>query len=174
MATESPSATDNAKQQVQDKAQEVQEKARSGAQQAQSRLRDQVDQRSTQAGDQVSTTAEALRQTADRLREQGQEPHAKAAEKVAEHAERVGGYLTESDADRILHDAEDFGRRQPMAVIGLGLAVGFAASRFLKASSRKRYEGAGQADPSRYQAASNRYGVAGEQVPVVPGGSYES
>ena len=168
MATESPSATDNAKQQVQDKAQDVQEKAKSGAQQAQSRLRDQVDQRSTQAGEQVSTTAEALRETSRRLREQGQEPHAKAAEQVAEHAERGGGYLTESDADRILSDAEDFGRRQPMAVIGLGLAVGFAASRFLKASSRKRYEGAGQADPNRYQAPSNGAGLAGDRVPVTP------
>jgi hypothetical protein len=35
---------------------------------------------------------------------------------------------------------EDFGRRQPWAVIAGGLALGFAASRFLKASSSRRYE----------------------------------
>jgi hypothetical protein len=118
----------------------AQDKLKEGAQQAQSRAREQIDQRSTQAGEQVSVAARALRQTSSHLRAQGQEPHAKAADRAAHHADRVGSYLTESDADRILADVEDFGRRQPMAVIGIGIAVGFAASRFLKASSRKRYE----------------------------------
>jgi hypothetical protein len=142
MATETPSAsaTDNAKQQVQDKAETAQEKVKEGAQQAQSRAREQIDQRSTQAGEQVSATAQALRSTGEQLREQGQEPQAKAAERVAHHAERLGGYLSDSDADRLLRDAEDFGRRQPLAVMAAGVAIGFAASRFLKASSRNRYE----------------------------------
>ena len=142
MATQSPSgsATDNAKEQVQEKAQEAQEKLKGGAQQAQARMREQVDQRSTQAGGQVSASADALRTTSRQLREQGQDGPAQAAEKVADHAERLGGYLTESNADRILSDLEDFGRRQPMAVIGLGVAAGFLASRFLKASSRERYQ----------------------------------
>jgi hypothetical protein len=77
----------------------------------------------------------------------------------------MGSYLTESDADRLLNDIEDFGRRQPMAVVGIGIAVGFAASRFLKASSRKRYQGY-QADPNRYQD--------GAQLPVPSGGTYGS
>jgi len=34
---------------------------------------------------------------------------------------------------------EDFGRRQPLAVVAIGLVAGFAASRFLKASSSSRY-----------------------------------
>ena len=80
-------------------------------------------------------------ETSRQLREQGQDAPAQAAEKVADHAERLGGYLSESNADRILGDLEDFGRRQPLAVIALGVAAGFAASRFLKASSRQRYEG---------------------------------
>lgn len=141
MATQSPSgsATDAAKEQVQDKAQDAQEKVKEGAQQVQARVRDQVDQRSTQAGEQVSATADALRATSRQLRDQGQDGPAQAAEKVAHHAERVGGYLSESSADRILGDLEDFGRRQPLVVLGLGLAAGFAASRFLKASSTERY-----------------------------------
>jgi ElaB/YqjD/DUF883 family membrane-anchored ribosome-binding protein len=130
-----------ATQQVQEKADSAQEKVKEGARQAQSRARDQIDQRSTQAGEQVSATAQALRSTSQQLREQGQDAQARAADRVAEHADRIGGYLSESDADRLLRDAEDFGRRKPMAVIAAGLAVGFAASRFLKASSRNRYEG---------------------------------
>ncbi|MEN3279493.1 MAG: hypothetical protein V7607_633 [Solirubrobacteraceae bacterium] len=145
--------------------QTAQDKVKDGAQQAQSRAREQVDQRSTQAGEQVSATAQALRSTGEHLRKQGQDPQAKAAEKVAHHADRVGRYLTESNADRMLSDAEDFGRRQPMAVVGIGIAVGFAASRFLKASSRKRYEG--------YRADADRRDDGG-QLPVPSGGTYGS
>jgi hypothetical protein len=143
MATQSPSsgsATDTAKEQVQEKTQDAREKVKEGAQQAHARMRDQVDQRSTQAGEQVSATADALRTTSRQLRDEGQDGPAQVAEKVAHHAERVGAYLSESRADRILGDLEDFGRRQPLAVMGLGLAAGFVASRFLKASSRDRYQ----------------------------------
>lgn len=157
-------ATDTAKEQVQEKAQLAGEKAREGAQEARSRLRDQVDQRSTQAGEQVSASAQALRTGSEQLREQGQEAPAKAAERLADHAERLGGYLHGSSADRILDDVEAFARRQPMAVAGIGLAVGFAASRFLKASSANRYE------------AQQRSTAAGELPPPgattgVPGGA---
>jgi len=164
MATQSPSgsATDNAKEQVQDKAQEAQEKLKGGTEQARARMREQVDQRSTQAGEQVSATADALRSTSRQLRDQGQDGPAQAAEKVAHHAERLGGYLSESNADRILGDLEDFGRRQPMAVIALGVAAGFAASRFLKASSRERYESRAYATPAN--------GAPATRVPATPTG----
>jgi len=143
MATQSSSGsgTDNAKQQVQEKAEVAQEKLKGGAQQAQARMREQVDQRSTQAGEQVSATAEALRTTSRQLRDQGQDAPAQAAEKVAHQAERLGRYLSDSSADRILADLEDVGRRQPMAVMGIGVVAGFMASRFLKASRRERYQG---------------------------------
>jgi hypothetical protein len=171
MATQSPSAND-AKEQIADRIpDQAQEKVKSGAQQAQARVREQVDQRSTQAGEQVSATAEALRDTSRRLRAQGQEPHAKAAERAAEQAERLGGYLTQSDADRILHDVEDFGRRQPMAVVGIGLALGFAASRFLKASSRKRYDGGAQAPVAREPQFAGEPRVD-PHAPAAPGASY--
>jgi ElaB/YqjD/DUF883 family membrane-anchored ribosome-binding protein len=132
-ATQSSSGAHGAKEQVQEKAQEA-------AGEARSRLRDQVDQRSTQAGDQVSSSAEALRSTAEKLREEGREGPARAAEQLATQAEKVGSYLSGADADKILDDVEQFARRQPLAVVGIGLFAGFAASRFLKASSRTRYE----------------------------------
>jgi hypothetical protein len=130
---------DRAKEQVQEKAQVAQDKMRETTETMRSRARQQVDQRSTQAGGQVRSTAQALRSTSEKLREEGQDGPARAAERAAEQAEKVGGYLEQSDADRILRDVEDFGRRQPMAVAAVGLALGFAASRFLKASSRTRY-----------------------------------
>jgi hypothetical protein len=131
--TEPPSTAGQAKEQAKQQVQQARGQARE-------RLREQVDQRSTQAGERVSSTAQDVRSVADELRKQGKDQPAKLAEQAAERVERAGGYLKESDADRILRDVEDFGRQKPWAVALGGLALGFAASRFLKASSSRRYE----------------------------------
>lgn len=118
----------------------AQEAAGQAKQKAGSQLRSQVDQRSTDAGHRVGGLASDVRAVGESLREQGKDQPAKLAEQAADRAERLGSYLKESDADRILGDVEDFGRRQPWAVIAGGVAVGLVASRFLKASSIDRYE----------------------------------
>jgi hypothetical protein len=116
------------------------EQAHQAAGQAKSTLRSQLDQRSTDAGRKVGGFASDVRSVGDQLRDQGKEQPAKLADQAADRAERLGNYLSESDADRILGDVEDFGRRQPWAVIAGGVALGVLASRFLKASSSRRYE----------------------------------
>jgi hypothetical protein len=118
----------------------AQEAAGQAKQKAGSQLRSQVDQRSTDAGRRVGGLASDVRAVGESLREQGKDQPAKLAEQAADRAERLGSYLEESDADRILGDVEDLGRRQPWAVIAGGVAVGLVASRFLKASSLDRYE----------------------------------
>jgi hypothetical protein len=134
------STTDQVKDQVKEKAQVAQDKAGGAVGQARGRISDQVDQRSTQAGERIAGTASDVRSIADELRSQGKEAPANLAEQVASQADRVGDYLKGASGDRILRDVEDFARRQPMLVAAAGLALGFAASRFLKASSSRRYE----------------------------------
>jgi len=125
--------SDSTAQQAKDKAQQVAGQARRG-------LRDQVDTRSTDAGHRVSGVAQDVREVADQLRGQGKDQPARLAEQAAQRADSLGDYLKRSDGDTILRDVEDFGRSQPWALIAGGLALGFAASRFLKASSSRRYE----------------------------------
>jgi hypothetical protein len=103
-------------------------------------VRSEVDRRSTEAGDQAGSAAQALRRASDQLRQDGNEPVARGIEQAAQHVDRAGNWLRESDGDRILRDVEDFGRRNPLAVVAGGVALGFAVSRLLKASSRDRYE----------------------------------
>jgi len=117
----------------------AQEKAQHAAGQVSARLREQIEQRSTQAASQVNEQASDLRSVGESLRSQGKDGPARAADQLAGYAERVGSYLQDKDAQTLLSDAEDFGRRQPLAVAAAGLIVGFAASRFLKASSGQRY-----------------------------------
>lgn len=138
-----------AAQQVREKAEPALGQARGKAEelrgQAGSRFREQVDTRSTQAGEQVQPVAEAVRTTSEELRGQGKEREAKVAEQAAERIERLGGYLRESDADRILGDVEGFARRQPWLIAVAGAALGFLAARFLKASSTGEAEAVGYA-----------------------------
>jgi len=139
--------------QAQQAADQAKEKAQEAKSKASDKVREQVDQRSTQAGEQVTGTASDLRSVGEQLREQGKDTPAKLAEQAAERTERLGGYLRESDADRILGDVEDFARRQPWAVVAGGIALGFAASRFIKASSSERYQARGP-EPTRPQTTS--------------------
>jgi hypothetical protein len=132
--------TDQVKDQVREKAQVAQDKARGAMGQARGRLSEQVDQRSTQAGERIAGTASDVRSIAEELRNQGKDGPATLAEQVASQADRVGDYLKGASGDRLLRDVEDFARRQPWLVAAGGLALGFAASRFLKASSSRRYQ----------------------------------
>lgn len=138
---------------AQEKAQEVagqaQEKARDAAGKAQQGLRQQIDERATKAGEQVAGTARDLRSVGEELRKQGKETPAKLADGAAEQTEKVGSYLKESGPDEMLHDVEELGRQRPWAVLAGGLVLGVAAARFLKASSRSRYQQRSGASPGR-------------------------
>ena len=178
MAVETGQAKDKAQEAqgaAQEKAQQAKEAAREkteqAAGQAKGRLREQVDQRSTQAGEQVGATAGDLRSVGEELRKQGKDKPAQLADQAAERTERLGSYLQESDADRILNDIEDFGRRQPWVVAAAGIALGFAGSRFLKASSSKRYESLQTSGGSQLgDGAESGYGssAGGTTSPAVP------
>jgi hypothetical protein len=149
-------------QQAKEKAQET---AQQATQQAKSRVSDQVDQRSTEAGQRVSGVASDVRSVSEELRRQGKDQPARLAEQAAQRAESLGDYLKRSDGDTILRDLEDFGRQRPWAVVVGGLALGVAASRFLKASSGRRYQ-------SRYESSdrlpARRADVAPPVAPPVP------
>ncbi|MFN2569778.1 MAG: hypothetical protein ABR564_09295 [Candidatus Dormibacteria bacterium] len=130
--------------QVAEKAQEVGGQVAGKLQEAGGRAGDQVrqqlDQRSTEAGHQLDMTSSALRKSADELRSNGGDLPARVTAELADRSERLASYLRDSDANTMLADVERFGRSQPWAVIAGGIMLGFMGSRFLKASSRRRYE----------------------------------
>jgi hypothetical protein len=138
-AGQAQQVADQAREKVGEAAEQAKEKAHSLAGQTQDRIREQVGERSTQAGERVGSTAQDIRAVGSELRNQGKEGPAKLAEQAADRIDRAGTYLRDSDADRILDDVEDFGRSRPWAVLAGAVVVGFAAARFLKASSRERY-----------------------------------
>jgi hypothetical protein len=168
------STTEQVKDQVREKAQVPQDQAKGALGQARGRLREQVDQRSTKAGNQVHSTAQDMRNVAEQLRNQGKDTPARVAEQVADRAESFGSYLRDADGERLLRDVEDFTRRQPWLVAAGGLALGFATSRFLKASSSRRDQAGpdrSYAGPSGYDAAAVT-GTASTSDPAYTGSDY--
>ena len=172
-----PTTTEQVKEQVAQQAEVAKEKAKGAGQQARGRFRDQVDQRSTQAGERLVGTAADVRSVAEELRRQGKDAPARLVDQAAGQADRAADYLKQASGDRILRDVEDFARSKPWAVAASGLALGFAASRFLKASSSRRYREARGGYPREAPVTTYReetavtatYPAAG--VPVV--GTYD-
>lgn len=103
-------------------------------------VREQVDRRSTEAGEQVSALAQAFRPGVQKLRSEGKTSTANMVDEIAGRADRLGSYLQSADADRLLGDVEDFARRRPWLTAGAAALAGFMASRFVKASSERRYQ----------------------------------
>jgi ElaB/YqjD/DUF883 family membrane-anchored ribosome-binding protein len=139
------------------------DQARRAGDKAREQIRTQVDQRSTQVGEQVSRQGGDMRAVGEELRNQGKDGPARVADQVAERTERIGTWLKESDGDRILREVEDFGRRNPWAIAAGGAAIGFMASRMLKASSSRRYE---QQQPQPYEQVEPRFERSPEAMPT--------
>lgn len=131
--------------QVQDAASAAQEKVVELKQQGKGKLGETLDRRTNNAGEQARKMAQALRQSGEKLRSQGDgQQAAHFAEGAADRIERLGEYLERTSGDALLRDVEHFSRRRPWMIAGIGLVAGLAASRFLKASSERRYDGSKQ------------------------------
>jgi len=156
-ADQAQGAASQVKGQAQQAAGQAKEQATQVAGKAKGRAAAQIDQRSTQAGEQVTSTAQDARSVAEQLRSQGKDKPAQLAETVADRIEQVGNYLKNGDSDQFLSDLERIGRKQPMAITLGGFVLGFAASRFLKASSSQRYQSSPDyRPPSRYPAGTTQ------------------
>lgn len=132
--------TGQAKEKAQGVADQAKDKAQGAAEQAKSAASEQVDTRSTQLGDTVGAKADEVRSLGDSMHEQGNDTVAKVVDQVATYTEQLADYLRNADGGSLTNDLERMARKQPWAVSLGGLALGFAASRVIRASSDRRHE----------------------------------
>ncbi len=119
---------------------DVRETAQNAVNQGKSFLGKQVDERSTVIGQQIGSLAQDLRNVGDHLRENGTVGGAAGyVDQGAELVDKVAQYLQNADSDQLIGDLEQYARQQPWAIAGAALVLGFAASRFIKTSSVRRY-----------------------------------
>ena len=99
----------------------------------------QLDARSSEAGTRVLASAASLKRIAGDLRS-GDSGYglASLAEGGGERLERFGDYLINADGETLIGDAERLGRERPWTVATMGIVLGLAGSRMLKASAAAR------------------------------------
>jgi ElaB/YqjD/DUF883 family membrane-anchored ribosome-binding protein len=144
--------TEQASAKVQEAAASAQEKASELREKGSAQLRDQLDTRTTEVGGQAKSVAEALRRSGESLQEENRGA-ARVVTGAADRVERLGGYLEQRRGGEIMHDVENFARGRPWLIAGVGVLVGVAAARIVKASSEQRYGDRAPGSGSGYQGS---------------------
>jgi hypothetical protein len=88
---------------------------------------------------QLSGVSDALQRVASELEAEDQSS-AHYVRIVADGAARLTSSVRDKDVDQLMSMAQDFGRRQPGAFLGVAALLGFAASRFVLASASRPAE----------------------------------
>ncbi|HEY0305268.1 MAG TPA: hypothetical protein VGC44_09850 [Longimicrobiales bacterium] len=118
---------------------DVRDRARDAVQQVKDRAGERIESRisdsKSRAAETLSGVASSLKSSSQQLRDQQHEGASRAIERAAEGVERFASYLQETNVDDVVESVHEFARRQPAAFIGGAFALGFMASRFLKAPS---------------------------------------
>lgn len=133
----------------------VAEGGRKVMEKAGNQARQQFDTQKERAVEGASTIAGALRRTADNLRDENQLSVARYIEMAAERVEDITDNIAGKDLDRIVYDVQSFARRRPAVFFGSALALGFLASRFIKASNERYRDD--DLDFVSYGESANRY-----------------
>lgn len=96
------------------------------------------------AADSVQSYADAASAAASRF-----DPDTMQAEAVRHLADRIEGFARDirtTELDELIRNTSNFARRNPMLFIGAAAALGFVATRFLKAQPTPRYQSHGSAN----------------------------
>jgi hypothetical protein len=114
----------------------VREKAREIGQRASERAQTTVSEQKDRATSELGAVAFALRDAATRLEGENM-MSGRLIRSAAERLDDFSRNLETRDLDGLLLSTRQWARRNPAAFIGAAVAVGFLASRFLKASERE-------------------------------------
>jgi Sec-independent protein translocase protein TatA len=126
---------DEAKEQVEN----LTDRAKSELSEATEKAKSLASDQKEVLAEQVGGVAEAMGRTAADL-ERGGGQGAHYARMIADNAEKLSATIRDNDVDQLLGMAQDFGRRQPALFVGAAALLGFAASRFVLASAKRREE----------------------------------
>jgi hypothetical protein len=96
-------------------------------------VRSALNERQHSTAAELHDFANALRGAARNVDQRG--PVIRVAEQAADGLEQLSGKLRSKDLDGLIRDAESFARSQPAVFLGMAVAAGFLAVRFLKSTS---------------------------------------
>lgn len=117
----------------QDVRQKAEETASTLVDQAQQVAQTTASTQKERAAETLGALAQTLRESGSSMREQ-QPQIASFADQAAQRVEGISTYVREHDVNELVGEAERFARREPLIFVGGAFALGFLASRFLKAA----------------------------------------
>lgn len=128
------------------------------------------------AADQISGIASAFERVGDELRSGEQSWAGRYAGDMAHRLQDMADRTRNSSLDEIVGDVEQFGRERPAAFLSAAALLGFAASRFLKASSHRRYRPGSDRYSSSAYAGDPYYAARGDGMSGdgISDGSYDA
>ncbi len=135
--------TETAKTDIADLGTEVSQQAAALGEEAKAQVGELADKAKGMAGEQMDLLAEQLGGVSDALQkvagelETNSQTSAQYVRMVADGAQRLTSTLRDNSVEDVLSIAQDFGRKQPAAFLGLAALLGFAASRFVSASANR-------------------------------------
>lgn len=112
---------------------QVKNKAREAGQRAAERIESQASKQKERATGELGAIASALREAGDRL-DRDNMMSSRLVQAAADKLDDLSTSLDNRDIGEMVSEVRRWGRRNPGAFIGAAVAVGFLASRFLKAS----------------------------------------
>ncbi|HEX2227728.1 MAG TPA: hypothetical protein VHM64_11340 [Candidatus Binatia bacterium] len=117
---------------------EAKAKASQTLEEAQRRGKDHLSAQKHNAAEQAEKFSDALDQASARLREEGQPSLAQYTEQIASSISGLAEKFRERSVDDLIRDTRDLARREPGLFLAGSVALGFAISRFFKASLTDR------------------------------------
>jgi hypothetical protein len=136
------------------------------AQQASEQARQAAERQKGSLAESVVSVARALESTASQLENERQDAFARVAHDAANRLHGLSSSLRDKDVDRLRIDAEDFARARPALFLGGCVALGFALSRFLKASSSRPEASEASEEGEQGEAAQDAMNAADPAVGV--------
>jgi len=115
----------------------VQESLKDGASSAVDKAKEAVSSKTTFAARQVGEIATALEKVGNELENSDQPETGRYTKQLGRSVQAFAKQMENRDIGELATMAEDFGRRQPVAFLGVAALAGLAASRFLTASARR-------------------------------------
>lgn len=126
-----------------------------GADAAVVRVKEAVSEQANFAARQAGGIATALQKVGSELEKSDQSEVGRYAKQIGNSVQSFAKQMEGRDLGEVATMAEDFGRKQPLAFLGIAALAGLAASRFLTASASRSAGASARRAPQAIQSASS-------------------
>ncbi|MFD1744589.1 nutrient deprivation-induced protein [Rhizobium helianthi] len=160
-----PKTQTDLRQQVQEDAHVLGDMAREQMHQASAKAQDMAEEQKGYAAQRVAGIADAIERVGSELEQGENRDIGRMTRQMGQSVQRFAQDIKGKSMSEVAGMAEDFGRRQPLAFLGLAAMAGLAASRFVSASASRQAGSSHSGAPSTRVPSSHASASASASTP---------